>query len=81
MKRLIDVVVDRICFFLGEKNMTQYRLAINSGLPISTIKSIMQRRTTDINMQTLFQICEGFGISVLEFLDDEAFKPENLDLE
>jgi len=81
MKKLIDVVVDRILKYLGEQNMTQYKLAQKSGLPLSTVKSIMQRRTKDINMQTLFQICEGFGISVLEFLDDEAFKPENLDLE
>ena len=81
MKKLIDLVVDRICFYLGKKNMTQYRLAIKSGLPLSTVKSIMQRRTKDINLKTLYMICEGFEISVLEFLDDKTLVPENIDWE
>ena len=80
MNNLIDVVVDRICLYLDKKNMTQYKLAQKSGLPLSTIKSIMQRRTKDINLQTLFLICEGFDISVLEFLNDDNFNPENIDL-
>ena len=79
MKKLIDLVVDRICVLLGKKNMTQYRLAIKSGLPLSTVKSIMQRRTKDINLTTLYMICEGLGISVLEFLDDMSLLPENVD--
>ncbi len=81
MQKLIDTVVDRILFYLGQKNMSQYALAQKSGLPLSTVKSIMQRRTKDINLQTLFQICVGFGISANEFLDDKTFDPQNLDLE
>ena len=81
MKKLIDLVVDRLCVYLEKKNMTQYRLAIKSGLPLSTVKSIMQRRTKDINLTTLYMICEGLGISVLEFLDDKSLLPENVDWE
>ncbi len=81
MQKLIDAVVDKICFYLGKRNMSQYALAQKSGLPLSTVKSIMQRRTKDINLQTLFQICVGLGISVSEFLDDKIFDPQNLYLE
>ena len=81
MKTLTDVVADRILKYLGEKNMTQYRLAQKSGLPKETIKSIMRRQTKNVTLKTIMMICEGFGITLLEFLDDESFKPENLDLE
>lgn len=81
MQKLIDAVVDKICFYLGKRNMSQYALAQKSGLPLSTVKSIMQRRTKDINLQTLFQICVGLGISVSEFLDDKIFDPQYLYLE
>ena len=81
MQKLIDAVVDKICFYLGKRNMSQYALAQKSGLPLSTVKSIMQRRTKDINLQTLFQICVGLGISVSVFLDDKIFDPQNLYLE
>ena len=81
MKTLTDVVADRILKYLGENNMTQYRLAQKSGLPKETIKSIMRRQTKNVTLKTIMMICEGFGITLLEFLDDESFKPENLDLE
>lgn len=81
MKKLIDVVVDKILVFLSNQNMSQYALAQKSGLPLSTVKSIMQRRTKDINLQTLFQICVGLDISPSEFLNDKVFDVQNLDLE
>ena len=81
MQSLTEVVANRILKYLEEQNMTQYRLAQKSGVPKETIKSIMRRQTKNVTLKTIVMICEGFGISVLEFLDDEAFKPENLDLE
>lgn len=81
MQSLTDAVANRILKYLEEQNMTQYRLAQKSGVPKETIKSIMRRQTKNVTLKTIVMICEGFGISVLEFLDDEAFKPENLDLE
>ena len=48
MKTLTDVIVERLCKFMGEKNLTQYRLAQLSGVPFPTIKSIMQKRRIGI---------------------------------
>lgn len=81
MKTLNDVVVERICKFLGEKNITQYRLSILSGVPFPTIKSIMQRRTKGITLKTIIMIASGLGITPSEFLDTESFLAENLDIE
>ena len=48
MKTINDVEVERLCKFMAEKNLTQYKLSQLSGIPFLTIKSIMQRRTKAI---------------------------------
>ena len=81
MKTLNDVVVERLCKYLGEQNLTQYKLAQLSGIPFPTIKSIMQRRTKGISLKTIILLAQGLGITPAEFLNDENFLADNLDLE
>jgi len=81
MKTLNDAVVERLYKYMGEKNLTQYKLAQLSGIPFPTIKSIMQRRTNGISLKTIILLADGLGISPSEFIDDESFLAKNLDLE
>lgn len=81
MKSVTDVVVERICKFLGEQNITQYKLAQLSDIPAPTLKSIMQRRTKNISLKTVMLIAKGFGMSVSEFLDEPMFDPDKLNLD
>lgn len=81
MKNLNDVVVERLCKYMGEQNLTQYRLAQLSGIPFPTIKSIMQRRTKGISLKTIILLSNGLGIHPSEFLSDDSFLADNLDLE
>ena len=81
MKTLNDVVVERLCKYMGERDLTQYRLAQLSGVPLPTIKSIMQRRTKGITLKTIIMLANGLGISPAEFINDDAFLADNLYLE
>lgn len=81
MKTLNDAVVERLYKYMGEKNLTQYKLAQLSGIPFPTIKSIMQRRTNGISLKTIILLADWLGISPAEFIDDESFLAKNLDLE
>lgn len=81
MKTLNEVVIDRLNFYMGNLNLTQYALAQRSGVPFPTIKSIMQRRTKGITLKTVIMLAYGVGVSVREFLDDESFNFENLELD
>ena len=56
MKTLNDAVVERLYKYMGEKNLTQYKLAQLSGIPFPTIKSIMQRRTNGKRFDTKIQL-------------------------
>ncbi len=72
-KTINDVVVDRINKYLGERNLTQYKLAQLSNIPFPTIKSIMQKRTRGISLKTIIMLSDGLGITVSEFLSDSSF--------
>ena len=81
MKSINDVVVVRLCKLMGERNLTQYKLAQLSGIPFPTIKSIMQRRTKGITLKTIIMLADGLGITPSEFINDKSFWAENLELE
>ena len=81
MKNLNNVIVERLNKYLDEKKLTQYRLAELSGVPFATIKSIMQRRTKTINLKTIILLSSGLGIIPWEFICDDSFLADNLDLD
>ena len=80
MKTLNDVIVERLYKFMKD-DMTQYKLAQQSGIPFATIKSIMQRRTKGISLKTVILLANGLNITPSEFIDDQSFWAENLDLD
>ena len=80
MKSINDVVVERICKYMGEQNLTQYKLAQTCNIPYPTIKSIMQKRTKSIDLKTIILLANGLGITPSEFINDKSFYAENLDL-
>lgn len=70
----------RISQLLKEKNMTQYRLAMNSGVTHSTLKNIIHETVKDNLLSTVILIATGFNMKVSEFLDSPLFSEENLDI-
>ena len=63
----------RISKLLAEKNMTLYRLEQNSGIWHGTMMCIMNERNKNITLKTIMQIANGFGMTLIEFLNDDIF--------
>ena len=76
-----DAVAKRITALLKEKNITQYRLEQESGIQHGSLQCIMNGRNKTVTLSTILLLAKGFGISCIEFLDDEIFSLENLDVE
>lgn len=76
-----EAVAKRVARLLIEKGMTQYRLEQNSGLQHGSLQCIMNGRNKTVTLSTLIMIARGFDLSLLEFLDDPLFSPENLEVE
>lgn len=70
----------RIEELLKEKNITRYRLAMNSGVTHSTLKNILHKTVKDNLLSTTILIAGGFDMTVSEFLDSPLFAEENLNI-
>ncbi len=79
--KVSQAVAARIREILAEKNMTQYRLEINSGLSKGTLTSLMYSRYKGVNLTTLITVIRTLGISVDDFFRSPLFNEENLDCE
>lgn len=70
----------RILELLEEKNITRYRLAMNSGITHSTLKNIIHGTINDNLLSTTILIAGGFDMTVSEFLNSPLFYEENLNI-
>ncbi len=71
---LSDAIRNRIKFYQEKKDMTLWGLFKASGVPMSTLAAFMNGRTELLKLDTLLHICEGFGISITEFFENDIFK-------
>ncbi len=76
-----DAVAKRISKLLQEKGISQYRLERETGIQHGSMQCIMNGRNKTVTLSTVIMLAKGFGISLLEFLDDDVFRSENLEVE
>ena len=61
--------------------MSQYRLEQISGIQHGSMQCIMNGRNKTVTLSTVIMLAKGFDMSLSEFLDDEIFASEELDIE
>lgn len=71
----------RVTNLLIKNNMSQYELSKRMLTDRSTIKHIIHEEYKSIKFETIVKIADAFNMTVQEFLDDELFKRENLDVD
>ena len=76
-----DAVAKRISKLLSEKDMSQYRLEQESGIQHGSMQCIMNGRNKTVTLSTVIMLARGFGMPLTEFLDDEIFRSEDLEIE
>lgn len=76
---LNEAVAKRIKGLCKDPSMTQYQLYIASGVPQSTLSTIMSCSYPSMKLRIIYEICEGFGITLEEFFHSPLFKRENLE--
>ena len=73
-----EALATRINELLAEKEMTQYRLAMNSGVAAQSIDNIRRQRNQTNAVNIVYQIAYGFGMTLKEFFDSPLFNIENI---
>ena len=69
-----EAVAKRITDLCNERDITVNALANLAAVPPSTVKNIIYGVSKNPGIATIKMLCDGFGISLLEFFDTPEFK-------
>ena len=69
-----QLIIDRIKDLCREKNMSYYMLSYRSTVPLTTLLHILDGSTKNPGIFTILKLCNGLGISIIEFFDTEELK-------
>lgn len=67
-------VKNRLLTLCEEKSMTINKLAIESGVSPSTVKSILYGKSKNPGIVTIKMLCDGLGITLTDFFSTDEFK-------
>ncbi len=67
------VVKNRVLQLLGERKMSIHKLAMESAVPPSSIKNILYGKSQNPGIVTIKMLCDGFGVSLIEFFNTPEF--------
>ena len=68
-----EAVAKRILDLCAERNIAVNALASASGIPPSTVYSMLNEKSQNPGIVSIKKICDGLEISVREFFDSELF--------
>lgn len=71
--KLSEAIGKRVENLLAERNMTQYQLYKQGGIPRSTISVTVDGKYKTVKIDTVYQIATTLGLTLKEFFDDPLF--------
>lgn len=67
-------VKNRLLVLLEVKRMSINKLATESAIPPSTIKNILYGKSINPGIVTIKMLCDGLGITLIEFFNTKEFQ-------
>lgn len=77
--KLNEAIAYRIKELCEERKLTQYGLYLKTGVPQSTLSTIMKCSYPSMKLRIIYEICDGLEINLKEFFDSDIFKRENIE--
>ncbi len=71
---MYSAVKTRLLELCEIKQMSIHKLSIESAVAPSTIKNILYGKSVNPGIVTIKMLCDGFGISIVEFFDTPTFR-------
>ena len=76
-----DAVAMRVLRLMKQQGITQYRLEQNSGIFHGSMDRILQSKNKTVTLTTVYRLARGFNMTLLEFLDDDVFLRDDIELD
>lgn len=77
--KICEATNKRIEELRKEKRLSEYALIYQTGMPASTVKSILHGKSKNPGIVNIKKLAEGLGISIRDFYDSDIF--DNLESE
>ncbi|MCI8982034.1 MAG: helix-turn-helix transcriptional regulator [Hungatella sp.] len=71
--RIYEATNLRINELRMERRMSEYALIYQTGMPPSTVKSILHGKSQNPGIVNVKKIAEGLGVTIREFYDSDIF--------
>lgn len=71
--QLHEAINKRILDLCEERNLSVNKLSTTCGITQSTLNNISTGASTNPTVGTIKKICDGLGITLKDFFDDEVF--------
>lgn len=68
-----DAVRQRIIQLCQERNISINKLSSISGVTQSTVNNIVSGRNNSATISTIKKLCDGLGITIVEFFNSDLF--------
>ncbi|MEE0929097.1 MAG: helix-turn-helix transcriptional regulator [Acutalibacteraceae bacterium] len=79
--KLNEAIAHRIKELCNERDLTQYGLHLKTGVPQSTLSTIMKCSYPSMKLRIIYEICDGLEIGLDEFFASDVFKREKIEEE
>lgn len=76
-----DAVAQRILQLIKEKGYSQYKIEQKSGVYHGAMNRILTGKNKSVTLSTVYKLARGFDMSILEFLNNELFLSEDIEVE
>lgn len=71
--KLTEAIAIRVNQLLVDRNLSQYSLFKNGGVPRSTVCDVVNNKKKRVSTATVYQICTTPGLTLAEFFDAPIF--------
>lgn len=69
-----DMVRARLLELCRERGVSVNKVCEWAAVPQSTVNNLLNRKTHNLGIVTLKKLTDGFGLSITEFFDTDAFR-------
>ncbi len=76
-----DVVAKRICQLLKDHKISQYKLEQKSCVYHGAMNRILTGKNKGIMLATIYKLARAFDMTVSEFLNDDIFNSDDIEVE
>lgn len=76
--KLNEAVSARIKELCKERGLTQYQLYLKSGVPQSTLSTIMKCSYPSMKLRIIYEICDGLEIGLEDFFSSPLSTKEKV---